>query len=35
MFAHVVHLTQQALDDTKLGKDVRQLVANSGGAERL
>jgi TnpA family transposase len=35
MFAHVVHLTQQTPDDTKLGKNVRQLVDNAGGAERL
>ena len=35
MFAHVVHLTQQTPDDTKLGKNIRQLVNNSGGAEQL
>ena len=35
MFAHVVHMTQQTPNDTKLGHNVRQLVENAGGADRL
>lgn len=35
MFAHVVHMTQQTPDDTKLGQNVRQLVENAGGADSL
>jgi TnpA family transposase len=35
MFAHVVHLAHHTDDDTQLGRDVRHLVEDAGGAERL
>lgn len=35
MFAHVVHMTRQTPDNTQLGKDIRQLVKDAGGADQL
>lgn len=35
MFAYVVHMTRQTPDDTQLGQDVRQLIKDAGGADRL
>ena len=35
MFAHVVHMTRQTPDNTQLGQDVRQLVKDAGGADKL
>jgi len=34
-FAHVVHMTRQTPDDKELGQNVRQLVADAGGADSL